>query len=83
MHVNVAWEETSYKVYDPFHYAHFYAVIVSGSVVPELDCPCGLVRVSVNKLFHLRDLSVLGSLGADEQDICHAIGFVDGVRHVS
>ena len=49
----------------------------------QLDCPCGLVPVAVDVFFYIGELSVVVSLGADEQDFCHAIGFVDGVRRVS
>ena len=81
--LDVAWEEASDKVYDPFIYAHFWAGSGSGGVVCKLDCPCGLVPVVFDVFFHFRYLSAVGSLWAEHQDVSHAIGFVDGVRRVS
>ena len=42
-----------------------------------------MVPVAVDVFFRLRELSVLGSLEAEKQYVCHDIGFVDGARNVS
>ena len=55
----------------------------SSGVVRELDHPGILVPVAVDVFLHIRDLYVVDSLGVDEQDVCHAIGFFDGVRDIS
>ena len=80
--LNVAWEEEAYKVYNPFLYVHFCAGSGSGGVVCKLYLPRVLVHVAVDLFFSLREISVVGSLGGEKQDVCHVIGFIDEVRHV-
>ena len=79
----VDWKEASYNVYDEYFYSHFCTGSGSVGVVCKLDRPGGLVPVAVDVFFHVWDLSVVGPLGADEQDFCHTNGFVDGMRHAS
>ena len=66
----------------PFN-GNFRASSGSSSVVHVIGRPGGLVQVAVDVFFHLRDLYVVGSLGDEDQDVCHAISFVGGVMHVS
>ena len=80
---DVAWEEASCNVYDNFFYSLFCSGSGSGGVAREINRPGKLVSVAVNLFSHLRDLYVVVSLGDDEQDVCHAIDFIDGVKHVS
>ena len=42
-----------------------------------------MVLVAFDVFFRLWNLSVVISLGAENKDVCHAVGFVDGVRHLS
>ena len=73
----------SKNVYNDFLDAHFCTVSGRISIVGKFDRPHVLVLVAVDVLFCLWYISVVSSLGAEKKDVFRAVGFVDGVGHVS
>ena len=79
--LDISWEEASYIFYNKTFYSRLCPSSGSSSksVVHELDCPGGLVRVAVNAFFHLLYLSVIDFLVSEYQDVYHVISLGFGV----